>query len=161
MPPQSPIIASSAVHSLLTRLHAESTKQEQTWSHYLFNLRRQFFGATLESVDAFMGDKFVALEPEKCHFVYLLARSMGARNIVEAGTSFGVSTIYLSLAVGQNGGGRVIATEKEGKKAEKAREYWKEAGEEVEKHIELREGDILETLKEGVGEVDMLLLDSK
>ena len=107
---------------------------------------------------------------------YLLARSMGALNIVEAGTSFGVSTMYLALAVGHNvaqakasGGatttrGKVIGTEKEPTKAAKAREYWKEAGEEVEPWIELREGDLLETLKveEGMPEqIDMLLLDSR
>lgn len=109
-----------------------------------------------------MRDKFVALEPDKCQLIYLLARSIGAKNIVEAGTSFGVSTIYLALAVGQNpGGGKVIATEKEPEKAKRARRHWKEAGEEVEKYIELREGDLLETLKDGLPEIDMLLLDSK
>jgi predicted O-methyltransferase YrrM len=117
-----------------------------------------------------MRDKFVALERDKCEFIYLLARAMGVKNVVEAGTSFGVSTIYLALAVGQNVargdrkvGGKVIATEKESSKAARAREHWKEAGEEVERWIELREGDLLETLKveEGIPEeVDMLLLDS-
>lgn len=103
---------------------------------------------------------------------------MGVRNVVEAGTSFGVSTIYLALAVGQNvtqarkatgdggngmGEGKVIATEKEPSKAARAREYWKVAGEEVEPWIELREGNLLDTLKieEGMPEeIDMLLLDS-
>jgi predicted O-methyltransferase YrrM len=118
-----------------------------------------------------MRDKFVALKPNKCQFIYLLARAMGVRNVVEAGTSFGVSTIYLALAVGQNAahgggkvGGKVIATEKEPSKAVKARAHWKEAGEEVEPWIELREGDLLETLKVEEGmpkEIDMLLLDSK
>jgi predicted O-methyltransferase YrrM len=118
-----------------------------------------------------MRDKFVALERDKCEFIYLLARAMGVKNVVEAGTSFGVSTIYLALAVGQNVargdrkvGGKVIATEKESSKAARAREHWKEAGEEVERWIELREGDLLETLKveEGIPEeVDMLLLDSR
>jgi predicted O-methyltransferase YrrM len=123
-----------------------------------------------------MKDKFVALEADKCRFIYLLARSLGVCNVVEAGTSFGVSTIYLALAVGQNVAqgkmslratkiaGRVIATEKEHLKAVKAREYWKEAGDEVEPWIELREGDLLETLKVEEGmpqEIDLLLLDSK
>lgn len=73
-----------------------------------------------------MRDKFVSLGSNTCGFVYLLARSIGVTHIVEAGTSFGVSTIYLALAVGQNVGqvmrmsaagitstGKVIATEKE------------------------------------------------
>ncbi|KAL6405310.1 hypothetical protein AUP68_11061 [Ilyonectria robusta] len=123
-----------------------------------------------------MRDKFVALERDKCEWIYLLARAVGARNVVEAETSFGVSTIYLALAVGQNvllqqgkasrpsvAAGKVIATEKEPSKAERARAHWREAGDEVEPWIELREGDLLETLniEEGMPEeIDLVLLDS-
>ena len=124
-----------------------------------------------------MRDKFVSLEQDKCQYLYLLVRAISARNVVEAGTNFGVSTIYLALAVGQNvllqrGAatepssitGKVIAMEKEPSKAERARSHWKEAGDEVEPWIELREGNLLETLtvEEGMPEkVDLLLLDSK
>ncbi|CVK93758.1 related to O-methyltransferase [Fusarium mangiferae] len=108
-------------------------------------------------------DKFVALDPDKCAYVYLLLRSMKARFVVEAGTSFGVSTIYLALAVSQNTGsqpGKVIATENEPTKAAKARKYWSQAGDDIEKFIELREGDLRETLKTDLPEqVDFLLLD--
>lgn len=168
------------VHELLQRLHAESEAQEQSWSQKFFYLRRlvghYVWGATWSSAsDDHMRDKFVSLEEDKCQFMYLLARSIGARNIVEAGTSFGVSTIYLALAVGQNVGdikattgvattGKVIGTEKEPSKAARARDHWKQAGDEVEPWIELRVGNLLETLKVEEGmpeEVDMLLLDSK
>ncbi|KAF5695007.1 O-methyltransferase [Fusarium denticulatum] len=108
-------------------------------------------------------DKFVALDPDKCAYVYLLLRSMKARFVVEAGTSFGVSTIYLALAVSQNAGpqpGKVIATENEPTKAVRARKYWSQAGDDIEKFIELREGDLRETLKTDLPEqVDFLLLD--
>ncbi|KAF4967574.1 hypothetical protein FSARC_4871 [Fusarium sarcochroum] len=108
-------------------------------------------------------DKFVALDPDKCAFVYLLLRSMKARFVVEAGTSFGVSTIYLALAVAQNAGsgpGKVIATENEPTKAAQARKCWSTAGDDIEKFIELREGDLRETLKTDLPEqVDFLLLD--
>ncbi|KAI1062316.1 hypothetical protein LB506_006071 [Fusarium annulatum] len=108
-------------------------------------------------------DKFVALDPDKCAYVYLLLRSMKARFVVEAGTSFGVSTIYLALAVSQNAGsqpGKVIATENEPTKTVKARKYWSQAGDDIEKFIELREGDLRETLKTDLPEqVDFLLLD--
>ncbi|KAF9769196.1 hypothetical protein IL306_013399 [Fusarium sp. DS 682] len=108
-------------------------------------------------------DKFVALDPDKCAFVYLLLRSMKARFVVEAGTSFGISTIYLALAVAQNSGsqsGKVIATENEPTKAVKARKNWSQAGDDIEKFIDLREGDLRETLKTDLPEqVDFLLLD--
>jgi predicted O-methyltransferase YrrM len=174
----SPIVASSEVQSLLKDLHAQSAAQENSFQATLWylsrTLRYSVFGtAWTPSDDKFALSQFVALEPEKCDFVYLLARSIGALNIVEAGTSFGVSTIYLALAVGQNVAeqqksdapvtGKVIATEKEKSKAARAREHWSKAGTEVEPWIELREGDLLETLKVEEGmpkDIDMLLLDS-
>jgi predicted O-methyltransferase YrrM len=58
---------------------------------------------------------------------------------------------------------KVIATEKEASKAEKARQHWRIAGDDVEPWISLLEGDLLETLPrelEGTGEIDLLLLDS-
>lgn len=169
--PNTAVQASAKVHSLLARLHDESEAQEKGWSQSIWYAQRLFshyvFGRNWSaSSDAQMLDKFVALEQDKCQLAYLLARSIGARNIVEAGTSFGVSTIYLALAVGQNvrsgEQGKVIATEKEEVKAERARGHWREAGEEVEPFIELKVGDLLETLKVDMPEtIDMVLLDSK
>ncbi|KAF7559863.1 hypothetical protein G7046_g4282 [Stylonectria norvegica] len=170
--------ASARVHDLLQRLHKESEAQEKSILQYVFYFRRlvanYIWGTTWnQRSDDHMRDKFVSLEEDKCQFMYLLARSIGARNIVEAGTSFGVSTIYLALAVGQNVGdakaltgkavtGKVIGTEKEPTKAARARHHWKQAGDEVEPWIEVREGDLRDTLKVNEGmpdEIDMLLLD--
>ncbi|KAK6698204.1 hypothetical protein SNK05_011050 [Fusarium graminearum] len=155
------IEASPRLHHLLDRLHAASEAQEKSYSQlwFYFKFLYGFYitgKAWPSSGDDHMRDKFVALEQDKCQFMYLLARSINAKNIVEAGTSFGVSTMYLALAVGQNvteerakGGnvtGKIVATEKESSKAARARKHWSEAGEEVESWIELREGDLRETL---------------
>lgn len=58
--------------------------------------------------------------------------------------------------------GQVIATENEPSKALQARKNWKEAGDEVLQVIDLREGDLLETLKVDIPKegIDLLLLDS-
>jgi predicted O-methyltransferase YrrM len=40
--------------------------------------------------------------------LYMLARSVRARTIVEFGTSFGISTLHLAAALRDNGGGRLI-----------------------------------------------------
>lgn len=152
-----PVVAPPHVLSLLDRLHEESLKQEAALGSYL---------SSNEDFDDLMRNKFIALDKDKCHFVYQIARAIDAHNIAEVGTSFGVSTIYLALAVGSNlgrsgGKGTVIATEKESTKAEKARQYWKEAGDElVTRHIDLREGDLHETLKENVPTLDLVLVDS-
>ncbi|KAI4600069.1 hypothetical protein KJ359_001170 [Pestalotiopsis sp. 9143b] len=146
----SSVSASPPTLALLRRLHAEA-------------LAEPAYVSTDDQPASRALEWFVALDPEKCALVYLLLRATGARHVVEAGTSFGLSTIYLALAVGQNAGqgeGRVIATENESVKAERARRHWREAGDEVERWIELREGDLRETLKTGLPEqVDFLLLD--
>lgn len=156
-----PVIAPPHVHELLDRLHARSAEQEATIDSAAYKT------AGTSSFDDLMRDKFVALDQDKSQFVYQVARMTGATSAVEAGTSFGVSTIYLALAVGQNvaagrgaGPGKVIATEKEPEKVKLARAHWLEVGAEVEPYIELREGDLLETLSKDLPEVDLLLLDS-
>jgi predicted O-methyltransferase YrrM len=83
--------------------------------------------------------------------------SLRARRVVEFGTSYGVSTLYLAAAVRDNGGGTVIGTEIEPSKAQSARAHFAEAG--LENLVELREGDALETLVDCGGPVDFLLVD--
>ncbi len=157
--PPSPVRAPPHILALLDRLHNLSSTQEAALGDYLASNQRTPDAPKVD-FDDLMRDKFIALDKDKCEFIYQLIRAKGATRVVEAGTSFGVSTIYLALAVGQNSAdGRVIATEKESSKAERAREHWRECGREVEGHVELKEGDLLETLKD-VGEVDILLLDS-
>jgi predicted O-methyltransferase YrrM len=149
--------APAHIHSLLDKLHALSIAQE-TDTRPIFQNRETGPQAGTHEFDQLMLDKFVSLDRDKAEFVYQLIVATGAKNVVEAGTSFGVSTIYLALGVGQNSPqGRVIATEREKQKAAKA----KEAGPLITDHIELRERDLLETLQSDLPEVDLLLLDSK
>ena len=89
--------------------------------------------------------------------MYLTARSVAARKIIEFGTSFAVSTIYLAAAVRDNGGGRVIGSEYEPTKVAKARENVAEAG--LVDLVEIREGDAQQTLSNPDGTVDMIFLD--
>ncbi|KAA8642380.1 O-methyltransferase [Aspergillus tanneri] len=156
----SPVNAPPHVHTLLSSLHAKSLAQEAALTPDTFTDR------SADSFHALMQDKFIALEQDKCEFVYQLLRATRATTVVEAGTSYGVSTIYLALAVARNASasrtkGKVIATEYEPGKATVAREHWNTAGEEIASVIELREGDLRETLKrEDYNGVDFLLLDS-
>lgn len=106
----------------------------------------------------YLADKLVALEADKAEFCYLQCRALGAKRIVEIGTSFGVSTIYLAAAIRDNGGeGIVIGTEYEPDKAKAARENWAEAG--VSQYVDLREGDLRETIVDCGGLVDFVLMD--
>ncbi|MBY8608782.1 O-methyltransferase [Burkholderia arboris] len=90
--------------------------------------------------------------------LYMLARSGGARAIVEFGTSFGISTLHLAAALRDNGGGRLITSEFEPSKVARAQANLTAAG--LADLVELREGDALRTLAVDLPEsVDLLLLD--
>jgi predicted O-methyltransferase YrrM len=101
---------------------------------------------------------YLAVAPETARLLYLLARARGARNVVEFGTSFGISTIHLAAGVRDNGGGRVIGSEFEPGKVAKARANLALAG--LDDLVDIREGDALETLARDLPEsIDMVLLD--
>ncbi|KAI0402821.1 hypothetical protein F4802DRAFT_573906 [Xylaria palmicola] len=177
--------ASERVKSLILRLHTNSLTQEEELNkpagelQALKVLERQAFDAgdatalreCQRRFDDLMRDKMIALEQDKALFVYHLCRAVSATRVVEAGTSFGLSTIYLALVVGQNAAklgpeqrrtAKVVATENEPSKIALARQHWKEAGEEVEPWIELREGDLRTTLASDLPrEIDFVLFDSK
>jgi predicted O-methyltransferase YrrM len=104
-----------------------------------------------------MREFYIPVSPEQGRFLYLTARAIGARTIVEFGTSFGVSTIYLAAAVADNGGGTVIGSEIEPTKHARAVDNITAAG--LAPHVDVRLGDALETLKDLPGPVDMVLLD--
>ena len=115
-----------------------------------------------DEVKAFRSDKLVALDRNKAELCYQLCRATNARRIVEIGTSYGVSTLYLAAAVRDNvraagGNGLVIGTEYEPKKARAARAHFEKAG--LSRFIDLREGDLRDTLKQIEGPVDFVLVD--
>jgi predicted O-methyltransferase YrrM len=102
-------------------------------------------------------DVYMSVSSDGGELLYVLARAMNARTIVEYGTSFGVSTIYLASAVRDNGGGTVIGTELQADKAVAAQGNFVEAG--VADLIDLRVGNALSTLAEVPGPIDLVLLD--
>ena len=146
---------------ILKRLHKESLDQE-FWTKYYFSYRRttRALGWNLfpEWEKSYLENKMVALDEDKCQFMYLLARQSNAQNIVEVGTSFGVSTVYLAAALRDNGSkGIVYGTEYEQLKATKAKEMWATTG--LSDRIKLLEGDLQETLTTVDRNIDMVLID--
>jgi predicted O-methyltransferase YrrM len=90
--------------------------------------------------------------------LYMLARATRARTIVEFGTSFGISTIHLAAALRDNGGGRLVTTEFEAAKVERARAHLAAAG--LLDLVEIRTGDALQTLAGDLPDaIDLVLLD--
>ena len=100
----------------------------------------------------------LAVSRETGALLYMLARSCGARTIVEFGTSFGISTLHLAAALRDNGGGRLITSEFEPSKVARARANLSAGG--LADLVEFREGDALQTLSVDRPEtIDLLLLD--
>ncbi|MFC2026235.1 O-methyltransferase, partial [Chloroflexota bacterium] len=157
------ILNDPRLEAILDRLHAQSDAQTDETNMY-FEQREQEVAIDHENfynddTYRFLSDKMVALDRDKAEFCYLLCRSLRAARIVEAGTSSGVSTLYLAAAVRDNQveNGVVIGTEYEPRKVEIARANFEEAG--LSGFIDLREGDLRQTLQGVGGPVDFMLVD--
>lgn len=93
--------------------------------------------------------------PAVARVLYQLATIGGAKRIFEMGSAIGYSTIWWARAVGD--GGRVIYTDGDPKRAEKARRYFERAG--VSDRITIRVGDALEYLSEEKDQYDIIFND--
>jgi len=156
------VIQDSELDRLLASLHAGSDEQIAALKDFAARQASGGLPPTDEEIKAFRRDKFVALDRDKAEFCYQLCRATDSRRIVEIGTSYGVSTLYLAAAVRDNiraagGDGIVIATEYEPEKASLARKHFAQAG--LSHLIELREGDLRQTLKRIDGPIDFVLVD--
>ena len=151
---------SPKITGLLDRLFAEEQASEsaldlvrQSGASHLITSKagyREFYGL--------LKDIPLPVSRETGCLLYMLARSTRATSVLEFGTSFGVSTIYLAAALRDNGGGRIITTEFEPSKVVRARENLTEAG--LIDLAEIREGDALDTLSRDLPETfDLVLLD--
>lgn len=88
--------------------------------------------------------------------LYILARAMGARKVLELGTATGYSAIWLGMAVGPSTG-KVITVEWDGATAERARANIAEAG--LSKVVDVRHGDARKLLASLKGPFDLIFLD--
>ena len=102
----------------------------------------------------------ISVTPAQGKVLNLLARSIGARAILEIGTLGGYSTIW--LARGLQPGGRLITIEADEKHAAVARENIARAN--VAASVDLRIGRALDMLpsieREGLGPFDLVFIDA-
>ena len=120
------------INQTLEALHSRARKQElrlvwenlSQWPNVLMGRGVRWNDRSGEKLQ----NKFICVDPQQGQLLYMLARCAGAQTILEFGTSFGVSTIYLAAAVRDNGGGKVYGTEFEPTKAKEAKKHLEQAG---------------------------------
>lgn len=113
-------------------------------------------GTILDGITPYLGDAYIPITAEQGKFLYLTARLIDAKTIVEFGTSFGISALYLASAARANGG-RFIGSEREPKKIAAARANLADAG--LTGVSEVRDGDALQTFADIPAPIDLVLLD--
>lgn len=89
-------------------------------------------------------------------FLNMLIKGAHSKTILEIGTSYGYSTIWLAEAARQNGG-KVITLEIDRKKSTYAKEQLKKAG--LDSYVDFRIGDALDLIGSSAETFDFVLVD--
>jgi predicted O-methyltransferase YrrM len=151
-------LGSEAVTTVLDRIYSQGEEHDDpARQRFLDERAKRGDGlSTSEAADVYR-DAPLAVRRPIGELLYLLALARGANRIVEFGTSFGASTIYLAAALREAGGGRLIGTEIHAEKARTAEQNLGDAG--LADLVEVRVGNALETLRGLTGPIDLVFLD--
>jgi predicted O-methyltransferase YrrM len=149
-------LASPPVQAVLSRLLAAADHQERSGASPLAPGQDRAAMSTLEQAEAYQ-DWYIPISPQGGQLLYALTRACAPATVVEFGTSFGISTIYLAAAVTDNGTGQVLTTELSSKKVAAAGANLREAG--VAGPVTILPGDARQTLADVPGPVGLVLLD--
>jgi predicted O-methyltransferase YrrM len=110
-----------------------------------------------ESMRDHLKNAYIPIDRRQGEVLYLLTRAIRAKKVVEFGSSFGISTLYLAAAVRDLGEGSVVGSELEPNKRIAALDHLERAG--LTAWAEIRPGDALRSLACVEGPIDLLFLD--
>lgn len=110
----------------------------------------------LEEMDR-RGGQYQSVPINDGRLLRVLAESLGARHVVELGTSQGYSAIWFCLALRKTGG-KLTTYEIDPQRIAEARKNFQRAG--VSDLVTLVEGDAHERVKEQKGPIDLVFLDA-
>ena len=152
-------LASPEVASLLTRLFGEAdAKDPGVLASIQKEADARYGGQRYHpSLTHLFDQAFMPVPPEVGQFLYVVTRSRRPATIVEIGTSYGISAIHFAAALNDNGEGRLISAELSGAKVNAARANLRNL--DLDRWVEIRQGDAFETLKSVEGPIDILFLD--
>ena len=126
-----------------------------------FEKRAQIEWKEMERMDATktwqrLDDFLLSVGPATGQLINLLAKEAEAKTILEIGSSYGYSTVWLAEAARETGG-KVISLEIHAGKQDHARSATKKAG--LDGLVDFRLGDARELIAKLKGSVDFVLLD--
>ena len=154
------------IAAVLTRLHEAAAADK--WK-IIPRLPRYFWAKSTRRLGnkstqhRLFSDLYSAVTPERAAVLYLVARAVRARRIVEFGSSFGISTIYLATAALENFPGQtasaaqVVGSDMEERKVAEATKNIAAAG--LSGIAKILHGDALETLRSVPAPIDLAFLD--
>jgi caffeoyl-CoA O-methyltransferase len=96
------------------------------------------------------------VDPEVGRFLYIAARSIQARRVLEVGTATGYSGLWLARALAE--GGKLVTIDVNPSRQGRARESWAAAG--VADRVETITGPAIEVLPTLRGPFDLLFIDA-
>lgn len=111
----------------------------------------------LEEMDKNQRFGSMSVPREDGRLLRILAESIGAKHVVELGTSHGYSAIWFCLAL-RTTGGKLTTYEIDAQRAATARENFKRAG--VSSIVTIVEGDAHEQVKHLKEQIDLIFLDA-
>ncbi|WP_428409719.1 O-methyltransferase [Hyphococcus sp.] len=109
-----------------------------------------------KSSSDFLDRHMLSVGPDTGQLINLIARSMKAPHILEIGTSFGYSGIWLAEAA-RASGGRVTTLEIDAAKTEQAKAMAEKAG--LADLIDFQTGDAVDLIEQLSAKADFVLLD--
>ncbi|MCL4402671.1 MAG: class I SAM-dependent methyltransferase [Acidobacteria bacterium] len=114
----------------------------------------------LKTLDAIVnaGELYANVPAEDGRMLRLIAEAVNAKNVVEIGTSTGVSGLWFCLAL-EKTGGRLNTFEIDAGRAALARTHFQKAG--VERLVNLVQGDAHENITRVKGPVDVVFIDAE
>jgi caffeoyl-CoA O-methyltransferase len=126
----------------------------------LARLERQSLLEKARKVDVAPERRMLAITPETARFYHKLLRGIGAKKILELGTSSGYSTLWFADAIMQNANPKITTIEGNPAKIEMARANFEAAG--VSHIIQIRQGQILDILQKmpKMTTFDFVLIDA-
>jgi len=145
------------VRTVLGRLFAAAAAALDDDAEPRLSPGRSFATATAQERADALDTVYMPISARGGDLLYALVRASRPETVVEFGTSFGISTLYLAAAVADNVTGRVLGTELSAAKITAAQANLAEAG--LASLVTLLAGDARQTLAAIPGPIGLVLLD--